>query len=230
MEHIREITKLGFPVTLQSGLFTVFSMVIARIVARWGPIPIAVDKVGSQIEAISWMTSGGFQTAMSAFVGQNYGAKKWNRIKRGYTVGMIIMSINGIIATALLVFFGRPLFSIFIKEESTIVSGIVYLKIIGLSHLPKCIEATTAGAFNGLGKTVPPSVVGITLNALRIPMALILSSTALGLNGAWWAISISSILKGTVLMTWYLIMQKRNPEVKNLDDGHLALKHIEEPI
>lgn len=230
MEHIREITKLGFPVALQSGLFTVFSMIIARIVARWGPIPIAVDKVGSQIEAISWMTSGGFQTAMSAFVGQNYGAKKWNRINRGYTVGMIIMSINGLIATALLVFFGGPLFSIFIKEESTIVSGIIYLKIIGLSQLPKCIEATTAGAFNGLGKTVPPSVVGITLNALRIPIALILSSTALGLNGAWWAISISSILKGTVLMTWYLIMQKRNPEAKELKDGHLTLKQIEEPI
>ncbi|HZJ57071.1 MAG TPA: MATE family efflux transporter [Clostridia bacterium] len=230
MAHIREITKLGFPVALQSGLFTSFSMMIARIIARWGPIPIAVEKVGSQIEAISWMTSGGFQTAMSAFVGQNYGAKKWDRVSKGYTVGMIIISGIGLIATTLLVFFGRPLFTVFIKEEETIVQGVAYLKILGLSQLFMCIESTTAGAFNGLGKTVPPSVVGITLNGLRIPIALILSSTTLGLNGVWWAISITSVLKGTILMTWYIIMQKRNPKTKDLGEGDLALKQIEESI
>ena len=51
-------------------------------------LPIAVQKVGSQIEAISWMTAGGFQTAMSAFVGQNYGAGKWPRVYKGYFTGL----------------------------------------------------------------------------------------------------------------------------------------------
>ena len=91
-----------------------------------------------------------------------------------------------------------------------------YLKILGLSQLFMCTEAVTAGAFNGLGKTAPPSVVGITLNALRIPTALILSSTALGLDGVWWAISVSSIFKGTLLPAWYIIMLKRNSETRHL--------------
>lgn len=215
-DHIRKIVKLGLPVALQSGLFTIFAMFIARIIAQWGPIPIAVQKVGSQIEAISWMTAGGFQTAMSAFVGQNYGAKKWDRVFKGYFVGLAIVSVIGIFATSLLVFGARPVFSIFIPEEESIRYGIVYLKILGLSQLFMCIEITTAGAFNGLGKTVPPSIVGILFNGLRIPAALILSSTSLGLNGVWWAISISSMFKGVVLTTLFIFSLKRNPETKGL--------------
>lgn len=214
--HIKQITKLGLPVGLQSGMFAGFAMVIARIIARWGPIPIAVEKVGSQIESISWMTAGGFQTAMSAFVGQNFGARKWSRVIKGYLVGMAIMSVIGLFATGLLIFAGRPIFSVFIPEEETIRYGVTYLKILGLSQLFMCTEAVTAGAFNGLGKTVPPSVVGITLNALRIPTALILSSTALGLDGVWWAISVSSMFKGTLLPAWYIIMLKRNEETRHL--------------
>jgi putative MATE family efflux protein len=216
MGLIRRIVKLGFPAALQSGLFTGFAMIIARIIAQWGPIPIAVQKVGSQIESISWMTAGGFQTAMAAFTGQNFGAKKWSRVFRGYQVGMAIMSTIGILAAVVMIFASRPLFSIFIPEEETIRYGIVYLRILGLSQLFMCIESTSAGAFNGLGKTVPPSIVGITFNALRIPAALILSSTSLGLNGVWWAISMSSILKGAVLTAWYMIMLIRNPETKGL--------------
>lgn len=216
MEHIWGIVKLGLPVAVQSGLFTIFAMVIARIIAHWGPTPIAVQKVGSQIESISWMTAGGFQTAMSTFTGQNFGAKKWDRVYRGYFVGIAIVSVIGIFATCLLIFGARPIFSVFIPEEEAIRYGIVYLKILGLSQLFMCIEITTAGAFNGLGKTVPPSIVGIVFNGLRIPASLALSSTALGLNGVWWAISVSSIFKGIILCLWYLYILKRNPETKGI--------------
>lgn len=207
--HVRKIIKLGLPVALQSGLFTIFGMVLARIVAQWGTVPIAVQKVGSQIESISWMTAGGFETAMSTFMGQNYGAKKWDRVYRGYFIGIAIVSVIGIFATILLIFGARPVFSIFIQEEEAIRYGIAYLQILGVSQLLMCIEITTAGAFNGLGKTMPPSIVGIIFNALRIPGAIILSSTSLGLNGVWWAISISSICKGIVLSVWYIGLLKK---------------------
>lgn len=216
MDRIKTIVRLGFPTGLQSGLFTIFAMFTARIVAQWGPIPIAAQKIGSQIEAISWLTAGGFQTAMSTMVGQNYGANKWSRVIKSYLAGMSIMSIIGLLATGLLIFAARPLFSIFVDEEETIRYGIVYLRILGLSQLFTCLEATTAGAFNGLGKTVPPSVVGITFNALRVPAALLLSSTNLGLNGVWWAISLSGVCKGTVLTTWFILMLRRKPETKDI--------------
>lgn len=71
-------------------------------------------------------------------------------------------------------------------------------------------EIASRGAFNGLGRTIPPSVVGVIFNAVRIPLALILSSTSLGLDGIWWAITISSMLKGLVLTIWYILVLKRS--------------------
>jgi len=73
------------------------------------------------------------------------------------------------------------------------------------------LEITTQGAFNGLGRTSIPSAVGIIFNALRIPAAWLLSGyTPLGLNGIWWAISISSVFKGTVLsLLFYFIVIKK---------------------
>ena len=212
--RIKRIVRLGFPVALQSGLFTIIAMIIARIISKWGPIPIAVQKVGSQIESISWMTAGGFQSAMSAFIGQNYGAKKWDRVFKGYFTGIGIVSVIGIFATCLLIFGAKPLFSIFISEEEALMYGIEYLRILGLSQLFMCVEITTAGAFIGHGKTLPPSFVGILFNVLRIPAALMLSSTFLGLSGVWWAISVSSILKGAVLSIWHIWYLKKNPNTK----------------
>lgn len=205
--HIKRIVKLGFPVALQSGLFSIFAMFIARIIANWGPVPIAVQKVGAQIEAISWMTAGGFSTALSAFVGQNYGAGKLERISKGYYTALGIMSVIGILATIAFIFAGRQIFGIFIPEENAIQYGIVYLRILGYSQLFMCIEIVTAGAFNGLGKTVPPSFISILFTGLRVPASMVLSAEHfLGLNGVWWSISISSVFKGVVLTTWFIVI------------------------
>lgn len=209
MFYVKNIFKLGTPVALQNGLFCIFAMFIARIIASFGEIPIAVQKVGSQIEAISWMTAGGFSTAISAFVGQNYGAKKWDRIYKGYFTALLAVSCIGLFSTLLLVLGARPLFALFIPDEKVIPYGVDYLKILGYSQLFMCIEISTAGAFNGIGRTIPPSLNGIILTGLRIPAAIILSQpNILGLNGVWWSISLSSILKGIVLTIWFIIVLK----------------------
>ena len=213
---IVEILKLGLPVALHSAAFTTFSMIIARIIANWGPIPIAVQKVGSQIEAISWMTASGFSTALSSFTGQNYGADNWKRIWKGYLAAMSIMGTIGILTTALLILGASPLFKLFIPEKEALSYGVTYLRILGLSQFFMCIEITTSGAFNGLGKTLPPSLTSIILTGARVPAAWILSQEALlGLNGIWWSISMSSVLKGIVLVILFAIFMWKHPRIDN---------------
>ena len=202
--RMKEIVLLGLPVAVQNALFTTVAMITARIIAHWGALPVAVQRVGSQIESISWMTASGFHNAMSAFVGQNYGAKQWERVRKGYYVGLGLVSVVGLFATFLLIFAGRPIFAVFIPEEEAIRHGVVYLRILGLSQWWMCIEIVTAGAFLGHGRSFPPAVVSIGFNLLRIPGAILLSSTSLGLEGVWWAISMSSVLKGLVLTLWHL--------------------------
>lgn len=205
-QHVRDIVRIGFPPAVQDALFSGISMVIARLIAGWGDAAVAVQKVGSQIESISWMAAGGFSTAVNAFVAQNYGAGKRERIKKGYRTAMGIMALWGIFTSFILIAFPEFFFRIFITEKDVLPMGVDYLRIIGISEFFMCMEITTAGAFQGFGKTVPPSVTGIVFNTLRIPGAMLLSSTALGLNGVWWTLSLSCVLKGLVLPVWFLII------------------------
>lgn len=202
MSKTKEIFKLGTPAAVQSALFTGISMIIARIISSWGPYAIAAQKVGAQIESISWMTAGGFQGALAAFVGQNYGAGKEERIRKGYDISIKLIFLVGFFAMVVLFAFAKEIFTFFIPEEETVKFGISYLKIMAYSQIFMCIELTTAGAFNGISKTMPPSIVSIVLNALRIPLALVLAKY-MGIDGVWWAITISSVLKGLILYIWF---------------------------
>lgn len=199
--------KISWPVALQSGLFTIISIFVARIIASHGMTAIAVQKVGTQIEAITYMTASGFGVALSAMVGQNYGADKMDRVKDSFKSAFLTMGLFGIF-TGMLMFFGaRPIFGIFLNQEPALTMGAVYLGIISWSQVFMCLEITMAGGLNGLGKSLPPAVVGIVFNALRIPAAYYLSTqTPLGINGIWWAISVSSMFKGTVLMVILLVV------------------------
>ncbi len=111
--------------------------------------------------------------------------------------------------TVMLVVFPEPLFRIFIQEEDVLQSGVSYLRIMGYSQILMCLEITASGAFQGLGRPMPPTLAGIIGNAARIPMALLLSATALGLDGVWWSISISSIAKGLVVFAWFVVVLRR---------------------
>lgn len=213
MDQISLIIKMGLPPAIQSGLFTLISIVIARIIANYGPLPIAVQKVGSQIESVTWMTASGFAIALGAFVGQNYGAKQYHRVIEGYRTAMRVSFALGIFNTLLLFFGAKWLFMIFIREPEAVALGVDYLRILGLSQLFMCIEITSSGAFNGIGKTEPAAITSIVFNILRIPMALYFSQmTFLGLNGIWWSITISSVFKGVIVYIWFGFIIRRRRE------------------
>lgn len=215
---VKEMLKLGFPVALQTGIFAMIGMALGRIIASYGPEAMAAQKVGAQLESLSWMTANGFSTALSAFVAQNYGAGKHKRIIKGYGTAFKAALVLGLLATSLFLLFSRQLFYIFIREEQTIGVGINYLRILGFSQVFMTLEITTQGAFNGLGKTAVPSATGVIFNALRVPLAYYLSGyTFLDLNGVWWTISITSFLKGIILVSlFYFIVIRRYNEMGSL--------------
>ena len=204
-----KIIKIGLPTGIQSMCFTFISMVIARFIAGYGDVAIAVQKVGSQIESISWMSAEGFGNALNAFVAQNYGAENIERVKKGTFSALKTCMIWGVFTTLVLLIFPQFIFQIFISEKDVIPLGIDYLQILAFSQLFMCIESTLAGALNGLGKTFIPSSVSIVLTVARIPLVMILSTTFLALNGIWWSISISSIAKGIVIAICYSRVMKK---------------------
>ncbi len=203
--YLRQILKIGLPAAIQSAFFASISMVMAKIIAVWGAKAVAAQKIGSQIESVSWMTAGGFSTAISAFIGQNYGAGEIHRIREGYRKGMQIVGTIGLSVGILLYFFAEPVFRLFIpRDTEAIVIGVSYLQILALSQFFSALEIGTQGAFNGISRTLPPAIVAIVFNLLRIPVAKYLSATHLDLDGVWWSITLSSMCKGISLVAWYI--------------------------
>ena len=210
--YLKNIVRIGFPTAIQDMLYCSISMVLTRFVTSWGDAAVAVQRVGGQIESISWMTSEGFGTALNAFTGQTYGARNYKRVKKGYTTAAWIIAVWGMFTTSLLIFGASPIFRIFIHEPEVIPVGTSYLRIIGVCEMFMCVELMTVGAMSGLGRTLEASVITILLTALRIPLAYLLGNTAMGLDGVWWALTISSILKGIVFFIYYQRIMRRLEE------------------
>ncbi len=209
--YIRTMVILGFPSAVQNTLYCGISMVLTRMVASWGDAAVAVQRIGGQIECISWMTAEGFGSAMNAFTGQNFGAKAYERVRKSYLTAAILIGIWGMFTTSLLVFGAEPIFCLFIREPEVVPLGIGYLTIIGYGQMFMCEELMTVGALQGMGKTMSCSLLTVVFTAARIPLAVILGNTALGLDGIWWALTISSIVKGIVFVGYYLLTLRRLP-------------------
>ncbi len=207
-DYYINILKIGFPMALQNMLFSICSMVVARFVAGYGDGAVAAQKIGTQIESISWGMGDGFQAAINSFIAQNYGAQKIHRVKKGYRTMMMIAVIWGTICMAVLILQPDHIFRLFLNDAKVLPIGVGYLTIIGYSQIFMICEITTAGAFSGLGNSFPPSFVSIVFTLARIPFIFVLTDF-FGLDGIWWAISFSSILKGIVSFAWFERYKKK---------------------
>ncbi len=207
--YLKKIFKLGTPVSIMNSLHAAINMSLARVASIYGGhIGLMTQTTGGQIEGVTWTTSQGFSTALSAFLAQNYAARKIERGKKAYIYTLCFMVTVGIIVSILFVSYGGHIFGIIIPEEKAINAGAEYLAIMGLVQVFMMLELTTQGMFNGVGKTVPPAVINITFNAARIPLAFILAEQ-MGIIGVWWAMALTTVCKGTILPIWFSIIYKR---------------------
>lgn len=208
-EKILDIVRLGFPMAFQRILFTIVNIILAKIIAIFGTNSIAAQKIGLQIESITYMVIGGLNGAISSFTGQNFGANKFKRIKQGYYTALLLGIIYSMIMSIVFIVFKEPIIRLFIREENTILIASGYLQAVAFSQSFSTIEMVSNGFFTGLGMPKIPATISIVFTVLRIPMALILMKV-LGITGIWWSIAISSILKGIAAYSIYLIKIRRN--------------------
>ena len=214
MENLRHIIRWSLPVVVESGAFTLLAMVVTSMVSSmYGETALAVQRVGSQVESLSWLIGGGFSSAVTAFVGQNYGAGKWTRIRRGYHLSLTALLVWEALVTVLLIVFGRFFFSLFLHEPPEILDmGQTYLRILAACQLAMALEGACAGAFRGVGRTLPPSLCSVGSNLIRPLLCWVLAGW-MGLDGLWWGITISAMLRGVLIFGWYTIYDRRMPRV-----------------
>ncbi len=200
---LKRIVRIGSASAIHRLSFTAVTIVIGSIVASFGADAIAAQKVGFQVESLTFMVIGGLQQALQIVVGQSYGAGNMIGIKKFYHSALKLGFIISTITTTIFLLFPEELISFFVSDPETIETGRGYMVILGFSQLFMTMEMITGGAFNGQGLTYYSATISIVFTVLRIPLAIILSATPLGILGVWWSISITSILKGIVSMIVY---------------------------
>ena len=213
-EYLGGLCRIGIPTAIQGMAYCAISMVLTRMVSAYGAEAVATQRVGGQIESISWNTADGFAAALNAFIAQNYGAGKMERVRKGYRASLWTVGIWGLLISFVFICFPQAIADIFFHEPKAVATAVGYLVIIGFSEAFMCVELTTVGALSGLGRTRLCSIISITFTSARIPLAIILGGL-IGLSGIWWALSITSIIKGIIFTCTFLWITRKR-QVKNL--------------
>ena len=208
-EYLGGLCRIGIPTAIQGMAYCAISMVLTRMVSAYGAEAVATQRVGGQIESISWNTADGFAAALNAFIAQNYGAGKMDRVRKGYRASLWTVGIWGLLISFVFICFPKAIADIFFHEPKAVATAVGYLVIIGFSEAFMCVELMTVGALSGLGRTRLCSIISIAFTSARIPLAIILGGL-IGLSGIWWALSITSIIKGIIFTCTFLwITRKR---------------------
>ena len=207
-EYLGGLCRIGIPTAIQGMAYCAISMVLTRMVSAYGAEAVATQRVGGQIESISWNTADGFAAALNAFIAQNYGAGKMDRVRKGYRASLWTVGIWGLLISFVFICFPQAIADIFFHEPKAVATAVGYLVIIGFSEAFKCVELTTGGALSGLSRTRLCSIISIAFTSARIPLAIILGGL-IGLSGIWWALSVTSIIKGIIFTCTFLWITKK---------------------
>ena len=210
-----DILSLGIPICLTSIVHALIGIKLNSYVASFGAAAIAAYTIGAQIESVSWMSAEGFATAISTFFGQNYGAGQYERLREARNKSLKILTIAGLVISSLMFIFSRQIFEFFIPVDPEVIAiGSNYLKINAISELFLAYEIGVTGMLNGLGLTRYPAFNTVIFNVMRIPIALALMPI-LGVNGLWASMSISSFIKGLVMLIIYNVLRNKTDGFRN---------------
>ncbi|GIW22202.1 MAG: MATE family efflux transporter [Candidatus Sericytochromatia bacterium] len=200
----KSISFIGIPIAANGVIFCIVYLFLTRIISTFGHYPIAALGIGHNTESIAYTFSLGFSIAATTLVGQNIGAKDYYRAHK-IAINILYYSCTFTLFYCLILFlFNEKIASIFTKEKEVLNYATNYLKVIAFTEVFLAMEIVMEGIFSGKGNTLPPIIIGLPLNILRIPIAYYLSNFY-GANGIWVAIGLTTSLKGIILTIWYYL-------------------------
>ncbi len=203
-ENTMRIIKLGIPSGITQGIFAMAGMVVQTLTNSMGELVIACNVIIMRVDGFAMMPNMTFGQAMSVFVGQNVGAKKYDRVTQGTKQGAIMaLAFSGVI-TVILLFFGHILFDIFTDTQELMNLAVKMMRILAAGYLCVAVTQVLGGVMRGAGDTVTPMWISmISTILLRVPTAYIVayfSRTPAYPNGQPFALFTS------LLVSWSLGM------------------------
>ena len=158
---LTRILKIGLPAGVQGSLFSFSNVIIQSSINSFGATVVAGNSAASNIEGFVFMAMNAFTQAIVAFVSQNIGAKKYDRINKIVKKTLICVSAVGVVFGNGVYLFGKPLLKLYSGNGDVIDAGIDRLAIICTTYALCGIMDCMVGALRGLGYSVMPMIVSL---------------------------------------------------------------------
>jgi putative MATE family efflux protein len=186
--------KIGFPVGFQQAFVALSMLAMYWLVNRFGTNATAAYSVVFRIDSFASMPAMNFAMALSAFVGQNLGANKPERVRHGLISTFYMTAAVAVSISLVSIFFAGPVMRLFTKDLEVIAIGIGYLYIVAGFYIVFSTMFIVGGVMRGAGDTfIPMLITFFALWIVRIPLGYFLSEVW-GYDGIWWAVPIAWII------------------------------------
>ncbi len=200
----RTMLRIGLPVGLQHSLISLGFVALNRIVNPFGTAAFAGFTAASRLDSFAGMPAMNLSMAVSTFVGQNLGAGRPERVRKGFLSALAIGAAISAALTAVMVFFKQPLVAVFNSDPEVVRIGSEYLVIVSLFYVVFAAMFITGGVLRGAGDTLVQMIFQlVALWAVRIPVSALLSRS-LGTRGIWFGIPIGWAIGCGASFAYYL--------------------------
>ncbi len=183
-----QMTKIGVPAGIQGAMFSLSNVVIQSNINSFGSIAMAGSTAAGNIEGFVFTAEDAFAQAALSFTGQNYGAKKFDRINKVLINCLLLVTALGAVLGSAAYFCGRPLLGIYSTDPEVIDFGLQRMMLVCLPHFICGCMGVCTGCMRGLGSSFAPMIITIFGTcALRVVWVY----TIFTLNPTWQMLFLS---------------------------------------
>lgn len=193
---------------VQQSIMNLGILLVQGLVNSFGYFASAAFAVVVKIDAFAYMPAQDFGNAFSTFIAQNYGANRFDRIRRGAKVAGGISVLFCAAASACVCLLAKPLMLLFVnaREVEIIRIGMQYLYIEGACYMGIGVLFLLYGFYRGIAKPTMSIVLTVVSLGVRVALAYFLAAIpGVGLSGIWWAVPIGWVLADIVGVLYYWI-------------------------
>ncbi len=201
---IKKLCLLGMPAGITSAIYSMSAIVVQNLTNAMGETMIAANVAVMKVDGFAMMPNFTFGTAATTYVGQNVGARKPERIRKGTSSMLKLgLSVSAVLVGCILLF-GRSLIGMFTDTEMVISLGDRGLKWLALGYICFSVSQVLQGVMRGAGETVKPMWISIISTViLRMPLAYLLVNLT---RSAEWVNGHPDAIFSSLLISWVLAM------------------------
>ncbi len=196
--------RLGVPMSLQNSMIALSCMVLQGVVNSFGDTVMAAFTITSRVEQIIQQPFSSLGAALTTYAGQNIGARKPERVKKGFRQATLMTLVFCLLLMPVFYFFGPHIVRIFVKEQQVIEIGYRALRITSLCYFGLGMIYVPRALLNGCGDTAFSMINGITEVACRIGYSqLFLRIPVLGYWSIWITTGLTWITTSLICLLRY---------------------------